>query len=129
MSGPLPRSTTSAVATNALKDRDYLPAMREWLAEGRVIGGAAESIPLDMAVTDLEHGEVTDSKNKAEYSSIIAVIKNLAHLPDAMDTPAQDAQARADVVKIDKFFHLLVISGCNWPSARKSCWAPAASRP
>jgi hypothetical protein len=122
-SKPLPGSTASAQATTIEhKDPGYLAARQEWLDEGQVWSSAGQGGPLELAVTDLEHGEVTDSGNKSEYPAITAALTNLVKLPDAMDTPAQDAEARAAVAQIDQFFHLHVTRGCDWPSALKACW-------
>lgn len=104
----------------------YLAAKHEWLAEGRVWSSADQAGPLQIADADLRHGEMTDAGNTSEYPTIISAIRNLARLPDAMDTPAQDARAAYDVEKVDKFFRLRVARGCNWPSALRASWAPAA---
>jgi hypothetical protein len=126
MSGSEPRVSTVSPPATALTGRAaYLAAQREWIAEGNVIGSAAQNLPLEQAITDLEHAGRTDS-GRSEYARIIAVIKNLAEMPDAMVPPALAERARLDTAKIDKFFHLK-IKGCNWPSARKSCWRPVAS--
>jgi hypothetical protein len=123
VSEPLPSSATSHLATtHVVTDPGKLAARHEWLDEGQVFSSALQSGPLEKAVTDLEHGEVTDSGNKSEYPAIIAAMENLAKLPDAMYTRAQEVQGRAYVARIDKFFHLRAIRGCNWPSARKVCW-------
>jgi ribonuclease HI len=123
---PRPRSTASASAANhVLKRGGYLAARREWLDEGSVIGGPDQDLPVERAVTDLEQGEVTDSGNKSEYPAIIAALKVFVNMPDTDVTAAQDAQARADAVKIDKFFHLRGKRSCyGWPSTRKACWEP-----
>jgi hypothetical protein len=111
------------VATTVeVKDPGYLAARQEWLDEGRVWSSADQGGPLDLAVTDLEHGEVADSGNRSQYLATIAALENLVKMPDAMDTRAQDAEARAAVAQIDQFFHLRVTRGCNWPSALKACW-------
>jgi hypothetical protein len=112
-----------------LKRRGYFAPRKEWLAEGDVIGSAAEGLPLERAVTDLEHGEVSDSGSTSGYPAIIAALKNFMSIPDTEDTPAQDAQARADAVRIDKFFHLRGNRACDhWPSTRRACWAPTGER-
>jgi hypothetical protein len=87
------------------------------------VGGAGQGLPLEMAVTDLQHGELADPGNRSEYSAIIAALRNFMDVPDTEDTPAQVAELRADVAKIDKFFRLSGNRGCNyWPSTRKACW-------
>jgi hypothetical protein len=102
----------------------YTAARKEWLAEGKVIGSAAQSVPIEKALADLERGENTDSGNKS--AAIIAALKNFANMPDAMVTPAQQAMGRADAVKLDKFFHIHGHLPCTrWPSSRKACWEPA----
>jgi hypothetical protein len=127
---PLVRSTNAAVsAMNEVKNRGYLAARRQWLDEGQVWSSAGQAGPLARAIADLEHGQVTDSATRAEYQTIIAAIENLARLPDAMATSAQDAEAQAAVARIDLFFHLHAIRRCNWPSARKECWITTIKSP
>jgi hypothetical protein len=107
---------------------NYIAAKKEWLAEGKVIGSASQSVPIEKALADLERGEMTDSGNKSAYAAIIAALKNFAIMPDAMVTPAQRAQGRADTVKIDRFFHIDGNQPCaRWPSSRTACWEPAVS--
>jgi hypothetical protein len=122
--GALPGSVAAAsAASHAPRHRGYRAARREWLAEGRVVGGAGQGLLLEMAVTDLQHGELADPENRSEYPAIIAALRNFMDVPDSEDTPAQVADLRADVAKIDKFFRLSGNRGCNhWPSTRKACW-------
>jgi hypothetical protein len=121
LSSTRPTSTASAsAATHVLRRGGYPAARKAWLAEGEAIDTAGQGIPLERAVTDLGHAEVTGSGIKSGYPAVIAALKNLEHFPDAMDTQAEDAQARADAEKIDRFFRLSGNRGCSsWPSTRK----------
>jgi hypothetical protein len=122
-------NSASTSAAQVPGRRGYLAARKEWLDEGDVIGGADQGLPLARAVTDLEHGEAADSGERSQYQAVIAALKNFMSIPDTEDTPAQDARARADAMKIDKFFHLRGNRACtNWPSTRLACWEPAGER-
>jgi hypothetical protein len=125
VSEPLPRSTVSASATTHVVRRyGYLAARQAWLKEGNVIDTANQGIPLQKAIADLEHSHVTGVRRRAEYRVAIAALRGLEKFPDAMDTRADDIRARAETIRIDKFFHLRAKRSCNaWPSTRKACWS------
>jgi hypothetical protein len=129
--GPKPRSsitTSDSPPTRAAGRPGYSAARKEWFAEGKVIGSAGQSIPIEKALADLERGEIIDSGNRSAYPAIIAALKNFESFPDAMVTRAQRVQGQADTVKIDRFFHIDGNLPCTrWPSSRKACWEPASS--
>jgi hypothetical protein len=125
VSEPLPGSTVSAsAATHVVRHHGYLAARQAWLKEGDVIDTANQGIPLQKAIVDLEHSHVAGARKRAEYRAAIAAIRGLEKFPDAMDTRADDIRARAETIRIDKFFHLRAKRSCNaWPSTRKACWS------
>lgn len=110
--------------THVVRHYGYLAARRQWLKEGNVIDSAAQGIPLQKVIVDLEHSHVASSRKRSEYRAAIAALRGLERFPDAMDTHADDVRARAETIKIDKFFHLRAKRSCNaWPSTRKVCWS------
>jgi hypothetical protein len=129
LSGSRPISTVSAsAATHVPSSRDYyLAARKAWLDEGHVWSSADQGLPLERAIRDLEHAEATGAGESSGYPKVIAALKSLEHTPDAMDTRAEDARARADVKEVDAFFHLNGNVACKyWPSTRKVCWEPSS---
>jgi hypothetical protein len=82
----------------------YTAARAQWLGEGLVGGGAAQSIPYQQAIADLQSGESTDPGNRAGYAEAIAVLRDLMTLPDANVSPAQDAEANQWTAQLDAFF-------------------------
>ena len=81
-----------------------------------MISGAEQNVPLGIAVTDLAHGEVTDTGNTSGYPAAIAAIENFETLPLTGSTPAQSARAAADLTKIDRFFHVPLLKACGMAS-------------
>ncbi len=53
-------------------DPGYRAAKQQWIAEGLVVSGAARNPPLDVAVTDLEHGDVADAGGTSAYHAPLA---------------------------------------------------------
>ena|ERR1700728_3794345 len=82
----------------------YQAAMQEWLTSPAVSGSYQQGVPLLKAITDLQNGLSTD-KNTSGYAAAIAELQRLTQLPDAMLTPAQDAQATTDEIALDTFFN------------------------
>jgi hypothetical protein len=107
-------------------DPGYQAAKQQWIAEGLVMGGADQNPPLQLAVADLERGEVTDGGSKARYRAAIAAIHGFESLPLTDTTPAQRRRADADVSKLDRFFHIPVLTMCgvaSGPAARAAARA------
>jgi hypothetical protein len=83
----------------------FQEAKEQWIAEGVVGGGAAENTVLQLAAIDLK-GAIQDDRSLApSYGSAIAAIDDLASIPDASLTPAQQTQAGRDSFAVEKFFN------------------------
>jgi hypothetical protein len=108
---PAPRPVPASSASPA--DPGYQAARQQWLAEGLVVSGAAQNPPLDLAVTDLEHGEVTGSARTSAYPAAIAAIRNLESIPLTSTTPAERHHAAADLAKLGRFFHAPRLGPCG----------------
>jgi hypothetical protein len=130
-SRPLTTTAAQAASSSSATPNDsqgarrpgYSAARKEWLAEGDVIGSAAQSLPIERAIADLARGEHTDAGNTSTYPAVIAVLKSFASIPDAMVSKAQQVQGRADAIKLDQFFRIDGNIQCaRWPSTAKSCW-------
>lgn len=108
---PAPRPAAASSASPA--DPGYRAARAQWIAEGLVVSGAAQNPPLDLAVTDLQHGEVTDAAGTSEYPVAIAAIRDFESIPLTSTTRAERRRADADLAKIGRFFHISLPSPCG----------------
>jgi hypothetical protein len=79
-------------------------ARDQWLGDGLDAGGADQNIAVPIAIADLRSGEQTDTGSTGGYAGAIASLQNYASLPDAMLTPAQSADATANVSQLNTFF-------------------------
>jgi hypothetical protein len=93
--------TTVAPGPNGV---GYDQARDQWLGDGVDVGGADQNVGVAIAVADLQSGEQTDTGSTGGYAAAIARLQNYASLPDAMLTPAQSAEATADVDQLNTFF-------------------------
>jgi hypothetical protein len=57
------------------------------------------------AAADLTAGEVTDTGDTSGYLAAIKALTELAALPDAQQTPAQNAEFHADIKTLNTFFN------------------------
>src|SRR5215472_10463473 len=105
-SGPRPTASSTSTTRALPADPGYQAAKQQWIAEGLVFGGADQNPPLQLAVADLERGEVTDTGNKTEYQAAIADIYGVESVPLTDTTPAQRRRGAADISKLDRFFHI-----------------------
>jgi hypothetical protein len=69
-----------------------------------VSGSYDQNVPLLQAITDLQNGLSTD-RNTSGYAAAISELQSLTQLPDAMLTPAQDAEETMDQTALDTFFN------------------------
>jgi hypothetical protein len=63
--GQRPAPGPAAAGSASPADPGYRAARQQWIAEGLVVSSAAQNPPLDLAVTDLQHGEVTDAAGRS----------------------------------------------------------------
>ncbi len=68
---------------------------------------------LSLAVIDLEQGERTDTGNRSHYPSVTAAVEAFERLPITSVTPAQDAEANADIALVNQFFGLSQTRSCG----------------
>jgi hypothetical protein len=125
-SGRLATASETSTASSLPADPGYQAARQQWIAEGSLMSGAEQNVPLGIAVTDLEHGEVTDTGNTSGYPAVIAAIENFETLPLTDNTPAQQARGAADLTKIDRFFRVPVLTACGVASGAAGRAAAAA---
>jgi hypothetical protein len=112
--------------TSSPGDPGYRAARQQWIAEALVVGSAGQNAPLQLAVADLDHGEITDAGRKAGYDVAVAAIKGLERIPLTSATRAQRARAAADLSKLDAFFHVRLLTTCgvaSGPAARAAARA------
>lgn len=57
------------------------------------------------AAADLTAGKLTDSGDTSGYVAAIKALTQLAALPDAQQTPAQNAEFHADITALNTFFN------------------------
>jgi hypothetical protein len=100
--GPAPNYGISPPSTTP-SGPGFDAAKQEWIGSPSVAASADQNVPILQAIADLQSGLTTDH-NTSGYSTAIAELQNLTTLPDAMDTPAQDAEGSADDTALDTFF-------------------------
>jgi hypothetical protein len=81
----------------------YEAAKRQWINSGTVGGSADQAIPFLQAIKDLTRGLHTD-RNTSGYSAAISVLRKMTQIPDAMVTPAENAEAERYITTLDTFF-------------------------
>jgi hypothetical protein len=59
----------------------------------------------DNAATDLTTGQTSDSGDTSGYADAITELKQLITLPDAQQTPTQNAEWHHDVDALNTFFN------------------------
>ena len=57
------------------------------------------------AANDLHAGQSTDTGDTSRYPGAITRLKDLISLPDAQQTPAQNAAYHADITALNAFFN------------------------
>jgi len=94
---PAPPATTRSTT------HFYAKARTQW-TQGASAISAQEGLYWSKAASDLQAGENTDSGDTSGYPKAIDELKNLAALPDAQQTPAQNAQYHTDIDDLNAFF-------------------------
>ena len=106
---PIPPARTTvappAPVTTAptLSDANYLEAKEQWKLGATAIS-AEEGNFWTSAATDLQAGLTTDNPTTG-YTTAIAQLQDLVHLPDAQQTAEQNAAYHADIDALNTFFH------------------------
>jgi hypothetical protein len=93
---PTPTKTKSS--TNG-----YAAAKAQW-QKGATAISAKQGSYWAKAAADLKGGQPTDPGDTSGYPAAIKDLQNLITLPDAQQTPAQNAQYHADIKSLNGFF-------------------------
>jgi hypothetical protein len=108
---PSPRSqapTTSTTSTTSTTTTSQTPAgfvaaKHEW-QQGAAAISADQGTYLNQAATDLSNAIVAGEGNTSGYSSAVQELQQLASLPDADQTPAQNSEFQSDTMALNTFF-------------------------
>jgi hypothetical protein len=99
----MPTSSPTPSASASAADNEYLAAKKEWKAGSSAIS-AEMGAYWAKAAADLAKGETTDTGDTSAYPLAITGLKELISLPDAQQTPAQNAAYHADILALNGFF-------------------------
>ncbi len=98
-----PTSHPGGGGSPAATRHGYQSALAQWKAGATAISAQQGGYWLK-AAADLKAGEGTDAGTTSGYPSAINELTELAALPDAQQTPAQNARYHADIGALDAFF-------------------------
>jgi hypothetical protein len=107
-SGPTSAPTTSAqtpVPSPTAKTAPGFDAARAQWQLGAATISAQQGLYWTKAAGDLNAGKSTDRGDTSGYPAAIAHLKELVSLPDAQQTPAQNAAYHADINALNAFFN------------------------
>jgi hypothetical protein len=90
----------------------YVAAKAQWMGDALVVGTGGQDPPLQLAITDLKKGEVSDAGNTSGYGAAIAVIQAFESMPITDVTPSISEQENAAIASINRFFGL---PSTPWP--------------
>jgi len=82
---------------------DFAAAKEQW-QEGATVDAADQGLNWSRAATDLTNAVAASATGTVGYATAAAELKQLASLPDAMQTPAQMAESISDVAALNTFF-------------------------
>ncbi len=103
---PAPTSTPSASPTptkTKTSSVGYAAAKIQW-QKGATAISANQGSYWAKAAADLKAGKTSDPGDTSGYPAAIKELQNLITLPDAQQTPAQNAQYHADLKSLNVFF-------------------------
>jgi hypothetical protein len=98
-----PATARTAPPLTTLRTRSYDAARAQWQAGATAIS-AEQGKYWSQAAADLTIGETTDS-DPTGYPAAVAMLTELISLPDAQQTPEQNARYHADIDSLNSFFH------------------------
>jgi hypothetical protein len=101
-SATAPPPTVAATTPPAPITKSYDAARVQW-QDGATAISAEQGKFWSQAVADLTLGETTDS-DPTGYVGAVTMLNQLIALPDAQQTPAQNAQFHADINGLNAFF-------------------------
>jgi hypothetical protein len=84
----------------------YEAAKAQWEGAALVVGTGAQDGPLQVAVADLQRGEISDTGRTSRYAAAISGIKSFEALPITGVTPKMASRENAAIATINEFFGL-----------------------
>jgi hypothetical protein len=97
-----PATTAPGTRPTAAITTSYDAARVQW-QNGAAAISAEQGKSWSQAAADLTLGETTDS-DPTGYASAVTMLNQLISLPDAQQTPAQNAEFHADINSLNTFF-------------------------
>jgi hypothetical protein len=105
-SGRLPSAGSGHVSAQHVAAASWYRAARaQWLGDGAVVSGAAQNTALYLAVVDLRRGR-EKLGGSSRYTAAIRAIADFEGIPITGVTSAMEAQVKADIAVVDRFFGL-----------------------
>jgi hypothetical protein len=101
---PTATVTVTATAKPPVSHAGYDEARKQWQQGANAIS-AQMGLYWDNAATDLTTGLTSDTGDTSGYKAAIKELKELISLPDAQQTPQQNAAFHADINALNTFFH------------------------
>jgi hypothetical protein len=98
-------STPGSAATAAPASRAAFNAARVQWQKGATAISADQGKYWTKAAADLTAGAATDGGDTSGYAVAATALAELTSLPDAMQSPAQNAAYHADIDALNTFFH------------------------
>jgi hypothetical protein len=96
-----PATATTTTATSL--PSGFTAAKQQWL-EGATVDDADVGLYWRMAATDLNAAIAADPTGTSGYATAVQELTQMASLPDAMLTPAQQTEERNDTAALNAFF-------------------------
>jgi hypothetical protein len=93
----------SPTAVKPTASPGYSKALIQW-KDGATAISAQQGAYWLAAASDLQAGKATDSRDTSTYQNAIDELKELTSLPDAQQTPAQNAAYHKDIDGLNSFF-------------------------
>jgi hypothetical protein len=102
-SAPTTSAPTALPSPTAKAAPGYQAARAQWQLGATAIS-AQQGLSWSKAADDLNAGKSTDGGDTSGYAAAITHLKELVTLPDAQQTPAQNAAYHADINALNAFF-------------------------
>jgi hypothetical protein len=106
---PVPQQSATthpspAATTKQVSNPGYSTALAQW-KKGATAISAQQGAYWLAAAGLLQAAEITDSGNTSGYQVAASELRDLAALPDAQQTPAQNAEYHHDIDALNSFFN------------------------
>jgi len=96
-------TSTTSTTTTSQTPAGFAAAKLEW-QRGATAISADQGTYLNQAATDLSNAIAAGEGNTSGYSSAVQELQQLASLPDADQTPAQNSEFQSDTMALNTFF-------------------------